>query len=86
MALRTASVQKMARPKGVGAVSYTHLDVYKRQQKRNISWWTAWGGHQAERSMPMLDKLAAVEARYSQIEARLAAPETYDDPAQVRCV
>ena len=31
----------------------------------------------------MLDKLAAVEARYSQIEARLAAPETYDDPAQV---
>ena len=31
----------------------------------------------------MLDKLAAVEAKYSQIEARLAAPETYDDPAQV---
>ena len=31
----------------------------------------------------MLDKLAAVEARYSQIEARLAAPETYDDPAAV---
>ena len=31
----------------------------------------------------MLDKLAAVEARYSQIEARLAAPETYGDPAQV---
>ena len=30
----------------------------------------------------MLDKLTAVEARYSQIEARLAAPETYDDPAQ----
>ena len=29
----------------------------------------------------MLDKLRAVEARYSQIEARLAAPETYDDPA-----
>ena len=24
-----------------------------------------------------------MEARYSQIEARLAAPETYDDPAQV---
>ena len=31
----------------------------------------------------MLDKLAAIEARYSQIEARLAAPETYDDPEQV---
>ncbi len=31
----------------------------------------------------MLDKLQAVESRYSQIEARLAAPETYDDPAQV---
>ncbi len=31
----------------------------------------------------MLDKLAAVEAKYSQIEARLAAPETYGDPAQV---
>ena len=31
----------------------------------------------------MLDKLGAVEARYSQIEARLAAPETYDDPAAV---
>ena len=31
----------------------------------------------------MLDKLAAIEAKYSQIEARLAAPETYDDPAQV---
>ena len=31
----------------------------------------------------MLDKLIAVEAKYSQIEARLAAPETYDDPAQV---
>lgn len=31
----------------------------------------------------MLDKLKAVEARYSQIEARLAAPETYGDPAQV---
>ena len=31
----------------------------------------------------MLDKLAAIEAKYSQIEARLAAPETYNDPAQV---
>ncbi len=31
----------------------------------------------------MLDKLAAIEAKYSQIEARLAAPETYDDPAAV---
>ena len=31
----------------------------------------------------MLNKLAAVEAKYSQIEARLNAPETYDDPAQV---
>ena len=31
----------------------------------------------------MLDKLNAVEAKYSQIEARLAAPETYDDPAAV---
>ena len=31
----------------------------------------------------MLDKLAAIEARYSQIEARLAAPETYDDPEPV---
>ena len=31
----------------------------------------------------MLDKLIAIEAKYSQIEARLAAPETYDDPAQV---
>ena len=31
----------------------------------------------------MLDKLAAVEAKYSQIEARLAAPETYSDPDQV---
>ena len=31
----------------------------------------------------MLKKLAAIEARYSQIEARLNAPETYDDPAQV---
>jgi len=31
----------------------------------------------------MLDKLTAIEAKYSQIEARLATPETYDDPAQV---
>ncbi|MEJ8729127.1 peptide chain release factor 1 [Flintibacter sp. HCN-6482] len=31
----------------------------------------------------MLDKLTAIEAKYSQIEARLAAPETYDDPAKV---
>ena len=31
----------------------------------------------------MLDKLIAIEAKYSQIEARLAAPETYDDQAQV---
>ncbi len=31
----------------------------------------------------MLDKLTAVEAKYSQIEARLSAPETYDDPALV---
>jgi len=31
----------------------------------------------------MLDKLTAIEAKYSQIEARLAAPETYDDPALV---
>ena len=31
----------------------------------------------------MLDKLTAVEARYSQIEAQLAAPETYGDPEQV---
>ncbi len=29
----------------------------------------------------MLDKLAAIEAKYSQIEAQLSAPETYDDPA-----
>lgn len=28
----------------------------------------------------MQDKLAAVEARYSQIEAQLAANETYSDP------
>ena len=31
----------------------------------------------------MLDKLTAVEAKYSQIEARLSAPETYNDPALV---
>ncbi len=31
----------------------------------------------------MLDKLNAVEAKYSQIEARLAASETYDDPTLV---
>ena len=31
----------------------------------------------------MLEKLAAIEAKYSQIEARLAAPEAYDDPAAV---
>lgn len=31
----------------------------------------------------MLDKLNAVEAKYSQLEARLAAAETYDDPALV---
>ena len=31
----------------------------------------------------MLDKLTAVEVKYSQIEARLSAPETYDDPALV---
>ena len=31
----------------------------------------------------MLDKLTAIEAKYSQIEARLAAPETYGDPAAV---
>ena len=31
----------------------------------------------------MLEKLAAIEAKYSQIEARLAAPETYDNPAAV---
>ena len=34
-------------------------------------------------SVPELEKLAAIEAKYSQIEARLAAPETYDDPAAV---
>ena len=31
----------------------------------------------------MLDKLASVEAKYSQIEARLNASETYNDPALV---
>ncbi|MGI5963176.1 MAG: peptide chain release factor 1 [Lawsonibacter sp.] len=31
----------------------------------------------------MLDKLIAIEAKYSQIEARLAVPETYEDPTQV---
>lgn len=31
----------------------------------------------------MLDKLTALEAKYSQIEARLAAPETYEDPGLV---
>jgi len=31
----------------------------------------------------MLDKLTAIEAKYSQIEARLNAPETYGDPALV---
>ena len=31
----------------------------------------------------MLDKLTAIEAKYSQIEARLTAPETYGDPALV---
>ena len=31
----------------------------------------------------MLEKLKAVEARYSELEARLAAPETYGDPALV---
>jgi len=31
----------------------------------------------------MLTKLAAIEAKYSQIEARLNAPETYDDPELV---
>ena len=31
----------------------------------------------------MLDKLNVIEAKYSQIEARLAAPETYEDPALV---
>ena len=32
-----------------------------------------------EGESPMQDKLAAVEARYSQIEAQLAANETYSD-------
>lgn len=31
----------------------------------------------------MLSKLAAIEAKYSQIEACLGAPETYEDPARV---
>ena len=31
----------------------------------------------------MLDKLADIESKYSQIEARLAASETYEDPALV---
>ena len=31
----------------------------------------------------MLDKLNAIEAKYSQIEARLGAPETYNDPELV---
>lgn len=31
----------------------------------------------------MLDKLKAVEQQYGELEARLAAPETYDDPAKV---
>ena len=31
----------------------------------------------------MLTKLSAIEAKYSQIEARLNAPETYGDPAEV---
>ena len=31
----------------------------------------------------MLEKLAAIEAKYSQIEAQLNAPETYGDPAAV---
>ena len=31
----------------------------------------------------MLTKLAQIEAKYSQMEARLNAPETYDDPALV---
>ena len=31
----------------------------------------------------MQDKLAAIEAKYSQIEARLGASETYEDPALV---
>ena len=31
----------------------------------------------------MLDKLNAIEAKYSQIEARLGASETYNDPELV---
>ena len=31
----------------------------------------------------MLEKLTAIEAKYSQIEARLSAPETYEDTALV---
>ena len=31
----------------------------------------------------MLEKLTAIEAKYSQIEARLSAPETYEDAALV---
>ena len=31
----------------------------------------------------MLEKLRDIESKYSQIEARLAAPETYEDPALV---
>ncbi len=31
----------------------------------------------------MLDKLKSIEARYAELEARLAAPETYADPALV---
>ena len=31
----------------------------------------------------MLTKLAAIEAKYSQIEARLNVPETYDAPELV---
>ncbi len=29
----------------------------------------------------MLDKLKTIEQRYQEIEARLAEPSTYDDPA-----
>ena len=31
----------------------------------------------------MLDKLKTIEQQYAELEARLAAPETYDDPARV---
>ncbi len=31
----------------------------------------------------MLDKLKTIERQYAEVEARLAAPETYDDPAKV---